>query len=167
MRCAWLRGGLVVEPRPAGDRLRDGVLAANRAFYDALESGDMDLLSAVWVPGPDTLCVHPGAEPLRGTSTILRSWAAVMSAMLYMQFFLTDVEVALGPGDGVVPQVAMVSCTQNLLTAGDDESFTGAKAVASNVFVRTAAGWRLWSHHSSPVISVVQGAGDDFDEDRP
>lgn len=148
-------------------RLRDAVLAANRAFYDALEGGDLDLLTALWLPGPHTLCVHPGAEPLRGTPTILRSWAAVMSAMLYMQFFLTDVEVALGPagsagnaGDG---QVAMVTCTQNLLTAGQsgDETFTGAKAVASNVFVRTGTGWRLWSHHSSPVISGMQEDRDD------
>lgn len=145
---------------PSG-RLREGVLAANRAFYDALEGGDLDLLTAVWLPGPQTLCVHPGAEPLRGTPVILRSWAAVMSAMLYMQFFLTDVEVTLGPsGEG---QVAIVSCTQNLLTAGEtgDETFTGAKAVASNVFVRTGTGWRLWSHHSSPVLSMVQEGPDD------
>jgi len=53
--------------------------------------------------------------------------------------------------------VAMVSCTQNLLTAGESggETFSGAKAVASNVFVRTGTGWRMWSHHSSPVLTVV------------
>jgi len=160
----------VAEP---SKRLRDGVLAANRAFYDALEGGDLDLLTALWLPGPNTLCVHPGAEPLRGTPAILRSWAAVMSAMLYMQFFLTDLEVTLGPGPGPGDdgngegRVAMVSCTQNLLTAGEsgDETFTGARAVASNVFVRTSSGWRLWSHHSSPVISVEQDVGDDPEED--
>jgi ketosteroid isomerase-like protein len=137
------------------------VLAANRAFYDALEGGDLDLLGALWLPGPHTVCVHPGAEPLRGTPAILRSWAAVMSAMLYMQFFLTDVEVALGPDDDGEGRVALVSCTQNLLTAGDsgDETFTGAKAVASNVFVRTGTGWRMWSHHSSPVLSIVDEDG--------
>jgi hypothetical protein len=157
----------VVEPT---QRLRDGVLAANRAFYDALEGGDLDLLTALWLPGPHTLCVHPGAEPLRGTPAILRSWAAVMSAMLYMQFFLTDLQVALGPGPGDDGngdgRVAMVSCTQNLLTAGasGEETFTGAKAVASNVFVRTSSGWRMWSHHSSPVISVAQETGDDPQE---
>ena len=142
------------------------VLAANRAFYDALEGGDLDLLGALWLPGPHTLCVHPGAEPLRGTPAILRSWAAVMSAMLYMQFFLTDVEVALGPDDGGEGRVAMVSCTQNLLTACEsgDETFTGAKAVASNVFVRTGTGWRMWSHHSSPVLSIVE-EDDDADGD--
>ncbi len=146
-----------------GSRQLETVLAANRAFYDALEAGDLDLLGALWLPGPHTLCVHPGAEPLRGTPTILRSWAAVMSAMLYMQFFLTDVEVALGPDDDGSGRVAMVSCTQNLLTAGEsgDETFSGAKAVASNVFVRTGTGWRMWSHHSSPVLTVVAEDEDD------
>ena len=146
-----------------GSRQLETVLAANRAFYDALEAGDLDLLGALWLPGPHTLCVHPGAEPLRGTPAILRSWAAVMSAMLYMQFFLTDVEVALGPDDDGSGRVAMVSCTQNLLTAGEsgDETFSGAKAVASNVFVRTGTGWRMWSHHSSPVLTVVAEDEDD------
>ncbi len=163
----------MAEAAPAG-RLREGVLAANRAFYDALEGGDLDLLSAVWLPGSHTSCVHPGAEPLRGTPAILRSWAAVMSALLYMQFFLTDVEVALAPepGGDAAPAgvVAVVSCTQNLLTAGGggDETFTGAKAVATNVFVRTGTGWRLLSHHASPVMSTDDaGALDDPAADGP
>jgi hypothetical protein len=80
-----------------------------------------------------------------------------------MQFFLTDVEVALGPDDDGSGRVAMVSCTQNLLTAGEsgDETFSGAKAVASNVFVGTGTGWRMWSHHSSPVLTVVAEDEDD------
>jgi ketosteroid isomerase-like protein len=164
MPCGWSSGAAVPDP---SSRQVETVLAANRAFYDALEAGDLDLLGALWLPGSHTLCVHPGAEPLRGTPAILRSWAAVMSAMLYMQFFLTDVEVALGPDDDGTGRVAMVSCTQNLLTAGDsgEETFSGAKAVASNVFVRTGTGWRMWSHHSSPVLTIVAEDEDDEDDE--
>ncbi len=68
----------------------------------------------------------------------------------YIQFFLTDVETS------VLGDVASVTCTENVLTADDsveEGAFTGAKAVATNVFVRTADGWRLWIHHASPVVS--------------
>jgi len=40
------------------------------------------------------------------------------------------------------------------------DAFGGGKAVATNVFVRTPAGWRLWIHHASPVMT----ARDDRDE---
>ena len=69
----------------------------------------------------------------------------------YIQFFLTDVEVS------VLADVASVTCTENVLTADDragPDGFGGARAVATNVFVRTPDGWRLWIHHASPVLSV-------------
>jgi len=53
--------------------------------------------------------------------------------------------------------VASVTCTENVLT-GDEtigrDVFGGARAVATNVFVRTPGGWRLWIHHASPVLSA-------------
>lgn len=132
---------------------RDAVLAANTGFYAAIETGDLDLMRSLWLPGDETVCVHPGSEPLRGTSSILRSWTVVMANLPYVQFFLTDVAVHVR-GD-----VASVLCSENVLAAGDDEpveSFAGGRAVATNVFVRTitAAGsvWRLWAHHASPVL---------------
>jgi len=57
----------------------------------------------------------------------------------------------------VLGDVASVTCTENVLTADEDtgpDSFGGAKAVATNVFVRTPEGWRLWIHHASPVLSA-------------
>jgi len=136
----------------------DAVLAANGGFYAAIETGDLDLMTSLWLPGDETVCVHPGSEPLRGTAAILRSWAVVMASLPYVQFFLTDVAVHVR-GD-----VASVFCSENVLSAGDDvsvESFAGGRAVATNVFARTptAAGsvWQLWGHHASPVLD---GAGD-------
>ncbi len=96
------------------------------------------------------MCVHPGALPVRGTSAINRSWALIMANTPYIQFFLTDVKTS------VLGAVASVTCTENVLTADettDKGTFNGAKAVATNVFVRTPPGWRLWIHHASPVIS--------------
>ena len=123
----------------------------NGEFYAAFERGDLDAMTEIWLDDPGTLCIHPGAEPLHGASSITRSWALIMANVPYIQFFLTDVTV------NVQEDVASVTCTENVLTAADsaDEgAFNGARAVATNVFVRRGDDWRLWIHHASPVISV-------------
>ena len=132
------------------------VLAANAAFYAAFEAGDLDAMDAVWV-GDEPVCVHPGTNPVIGRAAVRRSWAVVLANTPYIQFFLTDVDVTVLDG------VASVSCTENVLAAGDDTpvgAFAGGRSVATNVFRRTPGGWRLWIHHASPVLSPGDRAGD-------
>ncbi|MGA9748291.1 MAG: nuclear transport factor 2 family protein [Nocardioides sp.] len=129
---------------------RAAVERVNATFYEAFENADLDLMRDLWFDHDEALCVHPGALPVRGTPAISRSWALIMANTPYIQFFLTDVEVS------VVADVASVTCTENVLTADDragPEGFGGARAVATNVFLRTEGGWRLWIHHASPVLS--------------
>jgi ketosteroid isomerase-like protein len=128
----------------------DAVLATHAEFYAAFERADFDAMSRVWADDEGVVCVHPGAEPIRGHSAVMRSWLALMANAPYIQFFLTDVE------GSVVGDVASVTCTENVLSAGADTPlgvFAGGSAAATNVFRRTADGWRLWVHHASPVLS--------------
>lgn len=135
-----------------GDEARREVEAMNALFYEAFESADLDTMQDLWLDDDNTVCVHPGVLPVRGTRPISRSWALVMANTPYIQFFLTDIEVSVRDG------TASVTCTENVLT-GDERTgpdvFGGGKAVATNVFVRTADGWRLWIHHASPVLSAA------------
>jgi hypothetical protein len=80
---------------------------------------------------------------------VLRSWVLIMASTDYVQFFLTDVQVT-GSSDA-----AAVTCTENMLTAGADQtgSFDGGRALALNVFTRSPDGWRLWIHQAAPVGS--------------
>ena len=129
---------------------RAAVERVNAAFYEAFENADLDTMRDLWLDHEESLCVHPGALPVRGTAAISRSWALIMANTPYIQFFLTDVEVS------VRGEVASVTCTENVLTADNragPDGFGGARAVATNVFVRTPEGWRLWIHHASPVLS--------------
>lgn len=126
--------------------MTEDVEAANAALYGAFENGDVDLMEAVWdAEEPEALvCVHPGWPMLRGRTSILRSWSAVMANTDYIQFFLTDVQVVVaGP-------TAVVTCTENVLTSADVGENTSV--VATNVFVKRADGWRLLVHHGSPVL---------------
>ena len=131
------------------------VEAANTALYEALESADVDRMARVWddvEPGA-LVCVHPGWPMLRGRAHVLRSFSAIMANTPYIQFFLTDVQVA------VTGDTAVVTCTENILTGGPAEddgsagSLVGGLVVATNVFRRTATGWQLWVHHGSPVLA--------------
>ncbi|MFF4650990.1 nuclear transport factor 2 family protein [Streptomyces sp. NPDC001380] len=143
--------------RAAADRA--AVLTANAALYEALERGDADALTDVWLSAADAddaggvVCVHPGWPVLRGRARVLRSYMLLMADTDYIQFILTDVEAQVA-GD-----VALVTCTENILSGGGAEEegglgpLVGGKVVTTNVFRRTADGWRLWSHHGSPVLT--------------
>ncbi|WP_320776505.1 nuclear transport factor 2 family protein [Streptomyces sp. CRN 30] len=153
---------------------------ANRAFYEAVERGDFETLSALWLVPADVgvdeqyhdpaetgviSCVHPGWPVLTGRGEVLRSYALIMANTDYIQFFLTDVHVS------VTGDTALVTCTENILSGGPppedgDEPgpLVGQLVVATNVFRRTHDGWKLWSHHGSPVLAESDG---DEDDDTP
>ena len=136
------------------------VQAANTALYDAFETGDIDLMAALWLDdgADDVMCVHPGWLPLHGRAAVLRSWSVIMANTSYIQFVLTDVQVRVA-GD-----VAVVTCGENMLTglpsseAEPSPGLAGGRAVATNVFRRTPTGWRLWVHHASPVLATQEGS---------
>ncbi|MFJ2851636.1 nuclear transport factor 2 family protein [Streptomyces rubiginosohelvolus] len=142
------------------------VEAANTAFYEAMELGDLEALSGSWLPGEDLTvsCVHPGWPVLTGRGEVLRSYALIMANTEYIQFFLTDVNIAM-TGD-----TALVTCTENILSGGPAEEgdslgpLVGQLVVATNVFRRTPDGWKLWSHHGSPVLTE---SDEDDDEETP
>ena len=128
----------------------DEVLAVHADFYAAFENCDFDAMEATWADDDGVVCVHPGAEPIRGRAAVMRSWMVLMAGSPYIQFFLTDVEAS------IVGDVASVTCTENVLAAGADTppgAFAGGRAAATNVLRRTPTGWRLWIHHASPVLS--------------
>ncbi|GGW61201.1 nuclear transport factor 2 family protein [Streptomyces xantholiticus] len=133
---------------------------ANTAFYETMERGDFDELSELWLDD-DISCIHPGWPVLTGRGEVLRSYALIMANTEYIQFFLTDVKVSVA-GD-----TALVTCTENILSSGPAEDggalgpLVGQLVVATNVFRRTSDGWKIWSHHGSPVLTETDGEEDE------
>ncbi|WP_395361258.1 nuclear transport factor 2 family protein [Streptomyces sp. YH02] len=139
------------------------VEAANTAFYEAMETGDFEGVSALWLDDGATpiTCVHPGWPVLTGRGEVLRSYALIMANTEYIQFFLTDLKISLaGP-------TAVVTCTENILSGGPAEDgaelgpLVGQLVVATNVFRHTPDGWRIWSHHASPVLTETEEPADE------
>ncbi|MGY0485854.1 nuclear transport factor 2 family protein [Streptomyces sp. WG-D5] len=152
---------------------------ANRAYYEAVERGAFEELTSLWLAPEDVeyaedidpddaedtsvSCVHPGWPVLTGRGEVLRSYALIMANTEYIQFFLTDVQIS------VVADTALVTCTENILSGGpapDDGDelgpLVGQRVVATNVFRRTRDGWKIWSHHASPVLAESDDESDEM-----
>ncbi|MDX6275917.1 MAG: hypothetical protein QOJ72_45 [Nocardioidaceae bacterium] len=132
-------------------------LTIHRAFYDAVETGDVDLMASLWADDPETSCVHPGATPLRGTAAVLRSWTVLMANVGYIQFFLTEVELTTFPRGSDDPTTVAITCTENILSGSApsaEEIFTGGKAICTSILIRDPSGWKFWSRHASPVADL-------------
>lgn len=146
---------------------QERVLGVHRALYDAVETGDAALMEALWVDDPETSCVHPGAPMLRGAADVVRSWIVLMAHVGYIQFFLTDVEVAMVPAPmGEPPSAAVVTCTESILSGAPDDpsglspstSFGAGTVTSTSILVRNGSEWRFWLRHASPVVSGTGGS---------
>ncbi|HVB47238.1 MAG TPA: nuclear transport factor 2 family protein [Burkholderiales bacterium] len=121
---------------------------AENAFYDALESADLDAMMAVWADDEEIVCVHPGWPRLAGQDQVREGWRRIFSDSPKMRVQVSQ-QVAV-----TAVMVAVHSVHESITLAGE----TGAQApvVATNVYLRTAAGWRMVAHHGSVVPGEAQ-----------
>lgn len=118
------------------------VLAANLSFYEAFGSLDIDRMDKVWEKSERVLCIHPGWRLLTGWDQVRQSWAGIFDNSMLMHFSITGAR-ALVNGDSSV-----VSCTENVSSVVDGRASNFA-VQATNMFVRTPAGWLMVHHHGS------------------
>ncbi len=133
------------------DNVNDGIddaalAAANGAFYHALETGDLELMSRLWSDSEDVSCAHPGRAPIVGTGPVRASWAAIFAAGGNPQIIATE-ERVIRRGT-----IGWVTITENLISG----VHTGA-ASAINVFEFDGDRWRMVAHHAAPVLAPNPG----------
>lgn len=111
-------------------------------FYEALQQADIERLMAVWSDDDETVCVHPGGMRVMGLAAIRASFEAIFAngAVPVQPARVRRVEHAHSAVHSVMERVSVA-------TAEGTES---AWVVATNVYVKTALGWRLVAHHASP-----------------
>ncbi len=109
-------------------------------FYEAFARIDAALMNAVWLDSGETYCVHPGGQPLIGYETVLRSWRGMFQgAQPLVLFYKVLHKREWG-------EMAVHLVEERL--SSRDGSHQGL-VLASNCYVRTEQGWRLFSHHGS------------------
>lgn len=129
---------------PESYLVRKSAARANHAFYEALQSFDIEAMREVWLDDPTAKCVHPGGELIVGTSRILESWRKIFghSAGLRLEMLDLDIEVAGG--------FAWANAVERMHIALDTGTVI-SEAAATNLFVRREEEWKMVLHHSSPI----------------
>ena len=120
----------------------DGVLAANRRFYDAFGSLEIDNMDLVWDTSQQVLCIHPSSGVLKGWRDVRRSWEDIFDNTTLMHFNITGAEVRV-QGD-----CAWVSCVENISTVVNARA-ANFTVQATNIFVRKGDTWLMVHHHGS------------------
>jgi ketosteroid isomerase-like protein len=118
---------------------------ANARFYRAFETLDIAEMDLVWVHGAHARCVHPGWPLLSGWDAVRTSWETIFANTEEMRFTLSDVNVH------VLGTLAWVTCTENILSDVQGR-VTVTSILATNLFERDPAGWRLVHHHASHML---------------
>jgi ketosteroid isomerase-like protein len=111
-------------------------------FYEALQQADIDRLMSVWADDDEIACIHPGGPRVIGAAAIRASFEAIFA-------------------NGSIPVVpeqvhrlqALGSAVHHLaerISIQTSEGPRTAWVLATNVYLKTAQGWRLVLHHASP-----------------
>ena len=119
---------------------------AENAFYEALERCDLEGMMAVWAEDDDIVCVHPAGARLTGQEAVRESWARIFAGGPQARVKVEQ-QATLG---GMVFAVHSVFEVFTLPQAKGRPAPQPQPIVATNVYLRTAAGWRMIVHHASP-----------------
>lgn len=112
------------------------------AFYEALQSADIEKLMACWADEDEIVCVHPGGPRLVGLGAIRSAFEAMFSNGSIRAW-----PEAVRKIDALASSVHSVRERIEVLT---HEGPLQAFVMATNVYHKTAQGWRLVAHHASP-----------------
>jgi ketosteroid isomerase-like protein len=120
------------------------VRQANRGFYDAFETLEVEQMERVWLQEPHIVCIHPGWRPLSGWGPIMHSWERIFDSTFEMKFDISEIQIMM-QGD-----LAVVVVQENLTQRGYD-GIVKSTVLATNVFERSGGEWKMVLHHGSPV----------------
>jgi uncharacterized protein (TIGR02246 family) len=112
-------------------------------FYEALQQGDLDRLMAVWSDDDEIACVHPGGPRLSGPAAIRASFEAIFA----------NGAIPLQPQPGARRLQSLGCAVHHVverITLAGEQGPRSAWVLATNVYVKTAQGWRMVAHHASP-----------------
>lgn len=129
--------------KPRAVDLSGGATDLETGFYEALQLGDIDKLMACWADEDDILCIHPGGSRLIGAGAIRTAYEALFAqagAVNVQAQRLRKIESMGCEIHSVVERLTV------MVPEGPQEVFL----LATNVYHKTAQGWRMVVHHVSP-----------------
>jgi len=115
-------------------------------FYEALREAHIEKLMAVWSDDDDIVCVHPGGPRVVGARAIRASFETI--------FERGGIPVEPGQVHRTRSLDAAVHHLVETVAIAGAEGMQQGYVVATNVYLKTAQGWRMVAHHASPGSAV-------------
>ena len=112
------------------------------AFYEALQNADLEKLMACWADDDELVCVHPSGPRLIGVAAIRAAFEAMFSKG----------SIRAWP-ESVRRIESLSSSVHNVRERIEVLTNEGPQMVfvnATNVYHKSAQGWRMVAHHASP-----------------
>ncbi len=111
-------------------------------FYEALREGNLDKLMALWIDDDEAVCVHPGGPRLVGPRAIRTAFEAMFAngRILAHPERVRRLQTIDASVHNLVERVELLT----------DSGPRVAFVLATNVYLKTALGWRMVAHHASP-----------------
>ena len=116
---------------------------AEAAFYAALERADLEAMMEVWSDDEEVSCIHPDGPRLSGFAQVRENWAQIFDSGQRLQVNLSDQVIIAGM------LFAVHSLHENILVRSGRGEGTQTVVVVTNVYQRSAQGWRMLLHHGS------------------
>ena len=130
-------------PKPQTAHLMASPDDVEAQFYEALREGDVERLMALWSDDDDAVCVHPGGPRVIGARAIRATFEAM---------FANGGRIAASP-ERVRRVRSMDAAVHHLVERIEVVTPEGPRTgfvLATNVYLKTAQGWRMVAHHASP-----------------
>jgi uncharacterized protein (TIGR02246 family) len=111
-------------------------------FYEALREGDLEKLMCVWADDDEVICVHPGGPRVVGPRAIRAAFEAMFA----------NGRIHAHP-ERVRRVHSLEAAVHNLVERIELATTEGRRTgyvLATNVYLKTAQGWRMVAHHASP-----------------
>lgn len=134
--------------RPPAANLIGSADEVEAEFYEALRRGELERLMALWADDDEIVCVHPGGARAVGSAAIRASFEALF-ANGGIPVRAEQVRRLVTLGSALHHLVERIEVSG---PAGGEQGPQTAWVTATNLYLRTAQGWRLASHHASPAL---------------
>ena len=112
------------------------------AFYDALQGGDIEKMMACWADEDEIICVHPGGPCSVGAQAI--------RAVFELMFANGSIQARVERVRKVESLASAVHSVLERIEVMAPDGPREAYVIATNVYHKTAQGWRMVAHHASP-----------------
>jgi len=111
-------------------------------FYEALQNADLEKLMACWADDDELVCVHPSGPRLIGVAAIRAAFEAMFSkgSIRAWPESVRTIESLSSSVHNVRERIEV------LTSEGPQQVYV----IATNVYHKSAQGWRMVAHHASP-----------------